>query len=137
MVCSSATWYLYQMVTQKKRCARKEQTLLFDLYKSFDQFESGTNRVFLPKRPIFHHACAAFNELPSNISTMVIHHLRNGQTMSDHRPSNLFDKSKNCNFDLGKARGDDNDGGIITNTSMYQKNSKKYCSLFTLPRARI
>ena len=44
------------MVTQKKRCARKEQSLLFDLFKPFDS-------------PIFLHACAICSDLPSNIST--------------------------------------------------------------------
>ena len=28
-------WYLYKMVTQKNRCVRKEQSLLFDLFKVF------------------------------------------------------------------------------------------------------
>ena len=50
-----------------KRCARKAQYLLFDLFKAFDYIESSHK-----SGPIFLYACATCNELPSNISTMVL-----------------------------------------------------------------
>ena len=40
-------WYL------KKRCARKERSLLCDLYKDFDSSSAGTNQVFLPETTYF------------------------------------------------------------------------------------
>ena len=49
-------------------CARKEQSLLFDLFKAFDKVESRQKSG--PKRRIFLHACSTCSELPSNISTM-------------------------------------------------------------------
>ena len=49
----------------------KEQSLLFDLYKAFDQFESSQkSHIFYSKRPIFLHACASCYKLPSNIGIM-------------------------------------------------------------------
>ena len=55
------------------RCACREQSLLFDLCKSFDKFESShKSDIFYPKRPIFLHACATGSELTSNIIIMII-----------------------------------------------------------------
>ena len=51
------------MVTQNE-CAIKEPSLLFDLFKTFDQIESSH------KSSIFLNACATFSEVPSNVSTM-------------------------------------------------------------------
>ena len=44
-------------------CARKGQSLFYDLFKAFDQIENKSG-IFYPKRPMFLH------ELPSDISTM-------------------------------------------------------------------
>ena len=52
-------WYL------RSRCARKEQSLLFDLYKAFDQIESIQKLNFSPRRPIFLHVWARFYKLPA------------------------------------------------------------------------
>ena len=47
----------------------KEQSLLFDLFKAFDQIESiHESDFFSPKRPIFLHACVTCPELPYDIS---------------------------------------------------------------------
>ena len=64
----------------------KEQSLLFDLLKEFDQIESSQKLdfwglyavpnkqtkpgFFFSKGPIFLHSCATCSELPSNISPM-------------------------------------------------------------------
>ena len=47
-------------VRNRNRCARKEQSLLFDLFKAPDL--RAVTHYFSPKRPIFHHACATFSE---------------------------------------------------------------------------
>ena len=54
------------MVT-KKWCARKDQSLLFDLIKS-----GHTLCFFFSEKTIFLNACATCSELPSNIGSMVL-----------------------------------------------------------------
>ena len=51
----------------------KEQSLLFDLFKTFDsnRVQSPNGIFFLPKRPIFLNACASGPQLPSNLSIMI------------------------------------------------------------------
>ena len=49
--------------------ARKDQFLLFDLFRAFEQ-RAVTDWMFYPKRPIFLHVCPTYSELPSNTSTM-------------------------------------------------------------------
>ena len=44
------------------RCARKEQSLLFDLFKAFDQIESSLRKTY------FLHVCASCSEIPSNVN---------------------------------------------------------------------
>ena len=59
------------MATQN-RFARKEQSLLSDLLKAFDEIESShKSDIISPKRPIFIHVRATYSGLPSNISTMI------------------------------------------------------------------
>ena len=61
-------WYLYQMEIG----ARKEQPLLFGLFKAFDKIKSRQrSKSFPQKRPIVLHVCATYSELPSNISTIL------------------------------------------------------------------
>ena len=49
----------------------RKNLCFFTCIRLFISSRAGTNRVFLPeKKPIFHHACATFNELPSNMGTM-------------------------------------------------------------------
>ena len=52
----------------RNRCARKEQALLFDLFKAFDEIGCIYNNS--PTSPTFLHACATCSEIPSDISTM-------------------------------------------------------------------
>ena len=70
----------------RNRCARWEYSLLFDLFKAFDLFEtlnyviqwfesSHESDFFHPKRLIFLQACATCSELPSNISATVLNKL--------------------------------------------------------------
>ena len=57
----------------RNRCARKDQSLLFDLYKVFDSIRTRAWShfgFFSLKRPAFLHACATCSELPYNISAM-------------------------------------------------------------------
>ena len=57
----------------RNRCPSKEQSLLFEMFKTFDYFESSHKSDFFPPiRPIFLHGCATHSELPSNISTMIL-----------------------------------------------------------------
>ena len=51
-VLRHGAWYLYQMVTQKQVRTKKEQYLLFDLFKALDESRAVTNRIFFPKGPI-------------------------------------------------------------------------------------
>ena len=60
-------WYL------KNRRARNEQSLLFDIFKSFNYIESSNIKFFFslrrpifcsPRRPIFFHEFAIYSELP-------------------------------------------------------------------------
>ena len=56
------------------RCARKAQSLLFDLCKAFDQFESRHKSGIVTRKDLFSIMRAQHlmsNELPSNITTMV------------------------------------------------------------------
>ena len=62
--------YLYQMVTQKY-VRRQELSLLFDLLKAFDYTESSYKSEIFSENTYFHHACATFHELPSDICTMI------------------------------------------------------------------
>ena len=63
---------IYIRLLLRNRFARKEQSLLFDLFKTFNKIESSyKSDFFLHKRPISHHACATSSELPSNISDIV------------------------------------------------------------------
>ena len=65
------------------RCARMEQFLLFICLRHLIRLRAITNLMFFyPKRPIFHHACATFNELPSNISTMQCIRMRSTTSIS-------------------------------------------------------
>ena len=50
----------------RNRSERKQQSLLFDLFKAFDQIER-----FISEKTYFLHACATCFKLPSNISTVV------------------------------------------------------------------
>ena len=60
--------FIWQIRWQLRNwCARKVQSVLFDLIKAFDQSHI---RLFSPKRPILLNARATYYELPSNISTM-------------------------------------------------------------------
>ena len=55
----------------RNRCARYEQSLSFNLYKEFGLIDSSHNLSFFsPKRSIFLHECATYNELPYNLTTM-------------------------------------------------------------------
>ena len=52
-------------------CARKEQSLLFDLLKAFDYVKSGHKYVFFsPRMPMFLNPLEKCPEIPSNMSTM-------------------------------------------------------------------
>ena len=56
----------------KNRCARIEQSLLFNLFKNLIKSNAIKIRVVYPgKKPIFLHACAAWSELPSTITNMI------------------------------------------------------------------
>ena len=58
------------MVIQS-RCAREDQSLLFDLCKAFDGTESSHKLDFiLLQKTFFLHTCAACHKLPSNIKTL-------------------------------------------------------------------
>ena len=48
----------------------KEQSLLFDLLKTFNWIESRKNLIFVSEITIFLHACATYYELPPIITTM-------------------------------------------------------------------
>ena len=53
------------------RCANKDQSLLFDLFKAFAQLERRHKEGFCStKGHIFLHACATCSALPNNKSTM-------------------------------------------------------------------
>ena len=55
-----------------RTCAPKEQFLLFDKFKAFDNIESSHRLFFFSqKRHVFLYACATCSELISNVSTMV------------------------------------------------------------------
>ena len=57
------------MVTQKKK-RTIEHSLLFDLFKALDYFESyHKSDFFSPRRPTFFHLCATCSEVPFSIST--------------------------------------------------------------------
>ena len=63
---------LYQLVTMY---VRKEQFMLIDLFKAFDQMESNNKSdIFSPKRSFFLHAHARCSELPIYVSTMFSFH---------------------------------------------------------------
>ena len=52
-------------------CARKKQSLLFDLFKAMICSRAVTNRFFFLRKDLFIlRECATCSELPSNISTM-------------------------------------------------------------------
>ena len=56
----------------RNRCAREEQSLLFDLSKAFHWINSSPKfDIFILKRLIFFLTCATYSELPSNQSTMM------------------------------------------------------------------
>ena len=59
--------YLYQMVSQRNGWARKEQSLLFDLFKAFDR---SSHIFFLQKYFLAIYSCATCSELSSTIITM-------------------------------------------------------------------
>ena len=53
------------------RCTRRKQSMLFDLFKVFEQMEISTNRIFFSeKSAISLNACATCSELPSNKNTI-------------------------------------------------------------------
>ena len=41
------------MVKLRNKCIQKEQSLLFDLFKAFDQIESSHRPIFFPAKTIF------------------------------------------------------------------------------------
>ena len=62
-------FYIVCYYIESINCERKEQYMLFDLFKAFDLIRV-TNRIFCPERPLF-YACATCPKLPYTLSTMV------------------------------------------------------------------
>ena len=54
----------------RNRFTRKEQSLLFDLFKALDLTESSDKSDFFSEKTYLFQMCVTCSELPFNISTM-------------------------------------------------------------------
>ena len=58
------------LILDGNRCARKEQSLLFDMFEAFEWIGSShkSGVFFIKKKTFFVHVCATCSELPYNIT---------------------------------------------------------------------
>ena len=73
---------LYIRRKPEKKSARQKNSLLFDLFKSFDQSDSNHKSYFFSENNYFHLTYATCCELPYNISILVKKELKNGLIFS-------------------------------------------------------